>query len=112
MSIVKINAIEVAAGKGEELERRFMARSGGVDRAEGFEEFLLLRPIEGETRYFVMTRWTSEEAFEKWRTSDAFRHQHRDTHEAGGGGEAKPTHPVAKAASLLTFEVVARTTKE
>lgn len=111
MSIVKINAIEVHPGKAEELERRFLARSGGVDRAEGFEEFVLLRPIEGETRYFVMTRWASEEAFEKWRTSDAFQHQHRNTHEEGGSGDAKPNHPVAQAASLMTFEVVARTSK-
>jgi len=111
MSIVKINAIEVRTGEGDELERRFLARSGGVDRAEGFEEFVLLRPVEGETRYFVMTRWASEEAFEKWRSSDAFRHQHRETHDAGGAGDAKPNHPVAQAASLMTFEVVSRTCK-
>lgn len=110
MSIVKINAIEVEEGKAEELERRFLARSGGVDGAEGFEEFMLLRPVAGDTRYFVLTRWASEDAFQKWRASDAFRHQHRQTHTEGGGGEAKPDHPVAKAAALLSFEVVARTT--
>lgn len=111
MSIVKINAIEVQPGKEAELERRFLERTGGVDGAEGFEEFLLLRPIEGDTRYFVVTRWASEEAFQKWRASEAFRHQHRQTHAHEGQGAAKPDHPVAKAASLLTFEVVARTTK-
>lgn len=111
MSIVKINAIEVEEGKGAELEARFLARSGGVERAEGFEEFLLLRPVAGDARYFVVTRWASEEAFEKWRASDAFRHQHRATHEDGGSGDAKPNHPVAKAASLLSFEVVTRTTR-
>ncbi len=109
MSIVKINAIEVADGKAEELEKRFASRAGGVDRAEGFEEFLLLRPLEGETRYFVLTRWASEEAFQKWRASEAFQHQHRATHVDAGRGEARPDHPVAKAASLLTFEVVSRT---
>ena len=111
MSVVKINAIEAAPGKGEELERRFLARTGGVEQAEGFEEFLLLRPVEGETRYFVVTRWASEEAFQKWRTSDAFRHQHRQTHDNEGAGDAKPAHPVAQAASLFTFEVVSRTSK-
>jgi heme-degrading monooxygenase HmoA len=111
MSIVKINAIQAGEGKGEELEARFLSRTGGVDKAEGFEEFLLLRPVEGETRYFVVTRWASEEAFQKWRASDAFQHQHRQTHTDDGRGEAKPHHPVAKAASLLSFEVVARTTR-
>jgi heme-degrading monooxygenase HmoA len=111
MSIVKINAIEVEPGEAEELERRFIARSGGVDQAEGFEEFLLLRPVAGDARYFVMTRWVSEEAFQKWRASDAFQRQHRHTHADDGRGAAKPQHPVAKGASLLTFEVVARTSK-
>ena len=110
MSIVKINAIEVAEGKATELEKRFVARVGGVERAEGFEEFMLLRPLEGDTRYFVLTRWASEEAFQKWRTSESFQHQHKSTHEGEGRGDAKPGHPVAKAASLLTFEVVSRTT--
>lgn len=111
MSIVKINAIEVADGMGDEFELRFLARLGGVDQAEGFEEFLLLRPVEGETRYFVVTRWASEAAFQRWRTSDSFQHQHRQTHEHDGRGEAKPDNPLVKASSLLTFDVLTRTTK-
>ena len=42
MSVVKINAIEVPEGKGEELEARFAARAGMVDQQPGFEEFMLL----------------------------------------------------------------------
>lgn len=110
MSVVKINAIEVAEGRAEELERRFAAREGGVDQAEGFEEFMLLRPVAPAKTYFVVTRWASEEAFLRWRASDAFRAQHRNTHDEGGSGEAKPNHPVAARAQLLSFEVIARTT--
>lgn len=106
MSVVKINAIEVPEGKGPELEARFAARVGEVDQMEGFEEFMLLRPTAGDTRYFVLTRWASEEAFQNWRTSTQFRHQHATTHTDGGGGEAKPNHPVATGASLLEFDVV------
>lgn len=110
MSVVKINAIAVPPGGGEELERRFAARAGQVDQAPGFEEFLLLRPVAGDDRYFVVTRWESEEAFQAWRASRAFQQQHRETHEDGGSGAAKPQHPVATSASLLEFEVVSRTT--
>ena len=110
MSVVKINAIEVAEGKGEELERRFAAREGGVEHAEGFEELMVLRPVAPGTRYFVLTRWSSEEAFQRWRSSDAFRAQHRHTHADGGAGEAKPNHPAASRAELLSFEVLARST--
>jgi heme oxygenase (mycobilin-producing) len=111
MSVVKINAIEVPPGKGEELEARFAARAGMVDQEPGFEEFMLLRPVAGDDRYFVVTRWESEEAFQNWRNGQSFQHQHRDTHEEGGAGEAKPQHPVATGASLLEFEVVSITQK-
>ena len=62
MSVVKINAIEVPDGAGPELERRFAARAGAVEGAPGFEGFELLRPVRGEGRYFVYTRWDSEES--------------------------------------------------
>ena len=91
MSVVKINAIEVPEGMGDQLEARFAARAGQVDQEPGFEEFMLLRPVSGDDRYFVVTRWESEEAFQNWRN---------------GQGDAKPQHPVASGASLLEFEVV------
>ncbi len=109
MSVVKINAIEVPDGMGAELEKRFAARAGEVDGMPGFEEFMLLRPVEGERRYFVVTRWESEEAFQNWRTSREFQQQHANTHEDDGKGAAKPQHPVATGASLLEFEVVSLT---
>ncbi|MCB9594765.1 MAG: antibiotic biosynthesis monooxygenase [Sandaracinaceae bacterium] len=111
MSVVKINAIEVPEGGGPELERRFAARAGQVDQQPGFEEFMLLRPVAGDARYFVVTRWASEEAFQAWRAGRAFQHQHRDTHEDEGKGAAKPQHPAATGASLLEFEVVSRTSR-
>ncbi len=110
MSVVKINAIEVPEGMGAELEKRFAARAGQVDQEPGFEEFMLLRPIAGDNRYFVLTRWESEEAFQNWRNGQAFQRQHTETHEDQGGGKAKPQHPVATDASLLEFEVVSLST--
>lgn len=109
MSVVKINAIEVPEGAGPALEQRFAARAGMVDTQPGFEEFMLLRPVSGDDRYFVLTRWESEEAFQNWRNGQAFQHQHRETHDDEGRGAAKPQHPVATGASLLEFEVVSIT---
>lgn len=62
MSIVKINAISVPEGAGEELEKRFAARQNAVDSAPGFEGFQLLRPVSGEDRYFVVTQWLMKTA--------------------------------------------------
>ncbi|WFE28259.1 antibiotic biosynthesis monooxygenase [Solwaraspora sp. WMMD791] len=100
MAVVKINAIEVPAGAGEELERRFAARQGAVENAPGFLGFELLRPVSGEGRYFVYTRWESEEAYQAWAAGPA-----RQAH-AGDGDGGKPRPPVATGASLLEFEVV------
>lgn len=95
MSIVKINAISVPEGAGEELETRFAARAGTVDDAAGFEGFQLLRPTEGEERYFVVTQWADEESFAAWRDGDA---------RAAHAGEGKK--PVATGAELMGFDVV------
>src|SRR6185295_18743437 len=99
MAVVKINAIEVADGAGPELERRFAARMAAVEDAPGFQGFELLRPVAGQNRYFVYTRWESEEAFEAWASGPA-RQAHANGH---GNGQ-----PVANGATMLEFEVVQR----
>ena len=112
MSVVKINAIEVPAGAGPELEARFAARARSVENQPGFEEFQLLRPTEGETRYFVYTRWDSEESFQAWMTSQAFQHGHTGGPSAShtGGPSASQAQaaarPVSTGASLLAFDVI------
>lgn len=98
MAVVKINAIDVPAGAGEELEKRFAARAGAVENSPGFLGFELLRPVAGESRYFVYTRWESEEAYQAWAAGPS-----RAAH-AGEGGEQR--RPVASGATLLEFEVV------
>ena len=134
MSVVKINAIEVPEGAGEELEKRFAARAGAVENAEGFERFMLLRPVEGDSRYFVLTQWESEDAFQNWMTSRDFAKGHANAGTGSGAGESGGGHPggdapgggqpggghpggstgsapagdgpVATGSSLLAFEVV------
>ena len=95
MAVVKINAIEVPEGSGAELERRFAHRLGAVEGTPGFLGFELLRPVAGETRYFVYTRWETEEAYQAWAGGGA-----REAH----AGERQ--RPVATGATLLEFEVV------
>ena len=98
--VVKINAIEVAEGRGPELEERFAKRAAEVEGMPGFLGFELLRPAAGETRYFVYTRWESEEAFRAWVESSAFTRGHAQA--AADRGEK----PVAHGSALLSFEVV------
>ncbi len=92
MSVVKINAISVPEGAGPELEQRFAARARSVETMPGFEDFQLLRPVEGEDRYFVYTRWDSEESFQAWVQSQAFAHGHAESGVSGrkAGGQRAP----------------------
>lgn len=91
---MKINAIEVEEGNGPELERRFAERLGAVDNQPGFLGFELLRPIAGENRYFVYTRWETEEDFQNWMGGSG--------KEAHSGERSKP---VGTGSGLLEFEV-------
>ncbi|MEM7287894.1 MAG: antibiotic biosynthesis monooxygenase [Actinomycetota bacterium] len=95
MSIVRINAITVPDGAGDELLRRFEQRVGEVETMEGFESFELLRPTDGNT-WYVYTRWASEEAFMAWVHSPSFARGHAEAAE----------QPVAHGAELLSFDVV------
>ncbi|MBW0106806.1 antibiotic biosynthesis monooxygenase [Pseudonocardia sp. KRD291] len=95
MAVVKINAIEVPEGQGVELERRFANRMGAVDGQPGFISFQMLRPVSGDDRYFIVTHWESDEAFQNWMKGDAV--------EAHSGERARP---VGTGSSVLEFEVV------
>ena len=99
MSIVKINAITVPADKADLMAQRFAARAGEVGKADGFEEFQLLRPDDDRTTWLVYTRWRDEEAFEAWRTSQAFTQGHAQAGQQAQGG------PVATGSELWSFRV-------
>ncbi len=100
MTVVRINAITVSPGAGEELARRFGARAGAVDDAEGFEGFELLRPTDGRDSWLVITRWRDEDSFRAWTTSPAFAHGHQGADAPAAGG------PVAVHSELWSYDVV------
>ena len=90
MTVIKINAITVAADSGDELAHRFAARAGAVDGQDGFEGFELLKPADDRTTWLVVTRWRDEESFQAWVSSPAFGHGHRSESERSGGEAPKP----------------------
>ncbi|MEM9465624.1 MAG: antibiotic biosynthesis monooxygenase [Actinomycetota bacterium] len=135
MSVVKINAVTVPEGMGEDFMQRFAKRAGSVENQPGFEEFLLLSPTDGKSQFFVFTRWESEEAFQAWMSSNDFAAAHAHVREeaaavaehgkaefdgaggehpggppAGHGGGHGHGGPVGVMAELLAFDVVERVT--
>jgi heme oxygenase (mycobilin-producing) len=102
MTVIKINAITVAADSGDELARRFAARAGAVDEQDGFEGFELLKPTDDRTTWLVVTRWRDETAFEAWVSSPAFAHGHRSATQH----EAEPAKsPVGTHSELWSYEI-------
>lgn len=91
MTVIKINRLAVPEGQRSELERRFAARKQSVDQEPGFEGFELLRPVAGDDRYYVLTRWADDESFRAW----AAKRTPRD-----------PAATVSRADGMLEFEVV------
>ena len=101
MTIIKINAITVPEGLGDEVARRFAERAGAVDGQEGFEGFELLRPTDDRRTWLVITRWRDEECFGAWVRSPAFAHGHREALKT-----AKDTpEPLPLTAELWSYEV-------
>ncbi|GAA4808714.1 antibiotic biosynthesis monooxygenase [Actinomycetospora chlora] len=98
MAVVKINAISVPEGSGPELEKRFAARGESIKDTPGFLGYELLRPTSGDTRYFVYTKWESEEAFAAWRDGGA----------AAAAHAGERAQPVSSGADLLEFDLVLR----
>jgi heme-degrading monooxygenase HmoA len=108
MSVVKINAVDVPAERAADFEARFASRAGAVEHSDGFEAFELLRPTEGATRYFVYTRWASEESYQAWLSSQDFAKAHAHVATDKSAGDAPAVTPVAHGAELLSFEVIER----
>lgn len=110
MSVIKINAITVPADSGDELARRFAARSGAVETQDGFEGFELLRPTDGRPVWLVVTRWRDEAAFEAWTAGQDFARAHAQSGGAHGGaahgaGEhgGAAQRPVGMSAELWSY---------
>ena len=97
MSVVKINAITVDRERFDEFAERFAGRAGRVEQAEGFEAFELLRPNDERDICLVVTRWRTEEDFQRWVASPDFAAGHRQHRESG---------PIGTASELWSFDVL------
>ncbi|ROR73052.1 antibiotic biosynthesis monooxygenase family protein [Bogoriella caseilytica] len=105
MTVIKINAIDVPAGSGDELAHRFAARAGSIDGVDGFLGFELLKPTDERSTWLVLTRWRDDAAFEAWRDSAAFGESHRH-----GSSDGAKQRPVGTSAQLWSYEIAGGST--
>jgi len=94
------NRVPVAAPWREQFEERFRTRAGQIDTQPGFVRMQVLRPVDAESPYVVLTMWRDKVAFEAWVGSEDFRlaHQHPLPKEAYTGEGRLEYHEVVIAA--------------
>jgi heme oxygenase (mycobilin-producing) len=82
MTVVKSNAITVAADRNDELGRRFAAWPGASSH-EGLEGFELLKPADQRTTWLMITRWRNEDSWRAWATRAHVAESHPPATERG-----------------------------
>lgn len=75
---VVANRVPVAPQWCEEFEERFRHRAGQIDKVPGFVSMQVLRPVDEESPYVVLTTWRDKAAFDAWVGSEDFRLAHHN----------------------------------
>lgn len=75
---VVTNRVPVAKAYREQFEQRFRQRAGQVDKQPGFVRMEVMRPVDDESPYLVMTLWQDEAAFRSWVDSEDFKLAHQN----------------------------------
>ncbi len=73
---VVMNRIMVNPEYKDQFEERFANRAREVDKMPGFMRNQVLRPANPDDPYIVLTMWRSQEDFEAWVNSEAFKKGH------------------------------------
>ena len=106
-NFVAINYITCEPDYKERFEELFGTRAKAIDRMPGFVDMQVLRPLDGQGDYLVVSYWESEEAFKQWTTSPEFLEGHKrgfaDIKAAKERGEKAPMESKFK-----TYAVIAR----
>jgi heme oxygenase (mycobilin-producing) len=56
----------------EPFEEQFRTRAGQLDQRPGFVRLQVLRPVDAESPYVVLTTWRDKAAFEAWVGSEDY----------------------------------------
>jgi heme-degrading monooxygenase HmoA len=103
---VAINYITCSDSYRERFEMLFASRAKAIDRMPGFINMQVLKPIDGNSDYLIISHWDSEDQFKTWTKSDAFIEGHKrgfaDIAKARDEGKEAPVKSVFK-----TYKVIA-----
>jgi heme-degrading monooxygenase HmoA len=109
MTVVKINAISVREGSGDELARPILTGPGRWTTPTGSRASSCFQPTDQRDVWLVVTRWRDEDSFNAWVNSPAFAHGHRSAPNAGTRGTARrgsDAPPVGAHSELWSYDIV------
>ena len=74
---VTMNRFTINPEYWDDFEERFRQRAGLIDGEPGFIRNTVLRPVESSSnQHVILTSWESQQDFENWTKSEAFRKAH------------------------------------
>ena len=105
-SFVAVNYIACQPEYVDRFEELFTTRAKAIDRLPGFIDMQVLKPMDGEGEYLVVSRWEGKEHFDAWVGSPEFLEGHKrgfeDLAEAKRAGEQAPMTSTFRTYSVLT----------
>lgn len=106
-NFVAINYINCQPDYAERFEALFATRARAIDRMPGFHSMKVLKPVDGNGSYLVVSFWESEEHFKNWTRSPEFLEGHKRGFEdiAKAKQEGRPS-PMTS--DFKTYNVISR----
>lgn len=103
---VAINYITCNEEYKPRFEELFSTRAKAIDRMPGFKFMEVLKPMDGNGDYLIVSHWESEENFKTWTQSPEFLEGHKRGFEDITKAKAEGKEPPMKS-SFKTYKVIA-----
>ncbi|UXS21584.1 antibiotic biosynthesis monooxygenase family protein [Staphylococcus delphini] len=65
-----LNYIKVDLNQSETFEERFLSRTADLNDVHGFISLRVLRPLDPQNHYVVISLWDDRKSFEEWQASE------------------------------------------
>jgi len=75
--VLALSRFKVANGLEDSVARAFLDRPRLVEHAEGFQDMEVFTDSSDPSIFYLSTRWTTEQAFRQWHSSEAHHVSHK-----------------------------------
>jgi heme-degrading monooxygenase HmoA len=103
---VAVNYIDCDSSYKDRFEMLFKSRAHAIDRLPGFKNMHVLKPVDNEGSYLIVSYWDSESHFKEWTRSPEFLEGHKrgfeDIAKAKAEGREAPMKSTFKTYNVIT----------